>query len=142
MSLFNIFKFVVGSNIGSKIELLRHQQHVNQQQRLLQQSEAELEHQKQQTRRSISMESIPSIPTVPSVATVLSQQPITVNNYGPVRASLVKESVGQGFESIEPVVTANNNRLRAINRSFRTAVDKSFDMPTANGSVKGNWMLL
>jgi hypothetical protein len=30
--------------------------------------------------------------------------------------------------------TLANNRLRAINRSFRTAVDKSFDMPCHSGN--------
>ena len=33
-------------------------------------------------------------------------------------------------------LTNNNNRLRSINRSFRTAVDKSFDI--SNTPMKGN----
>lgn len=35
-----------------------------------------------------------------------------------------------------------NNRLRAINRSFRTAVDKSFDMVNSNSNSNGKYQLI
>lgn len=38
-----------------------------------------------------------------------------------------------GGDQINADGGAGNNRFRSINRSFRTAVDKSFDMPSSSG---------
>jgi hypothetical protein len=46
-------------------------------------------------------------------------------------ASTTNNNVSSAAEAAAQALA--NSRLRAINRSFRTAVDKSFDMPTNSG---------
>lgn len=121
---------------------------MNQQQRLQQQQQQKpldiepdsnhSRHNHHQARRSLSMESIPNTiqqQATPSAQKTTQHDPV-VQSYGPVRA---QQPVDLGFDGNEPVVTGNaNQRFRSINRSFRTAVDKSFDMPVAGGLHKGN----
>lgn len=88
------------------------------------------------SRRSISMESIPNIANHNSHVhpIVESAQSINMiaNKYGTVGGYSVMKS---DYVNAEPgeLNTQGSQRFRSINRSFRTAVDKSFDMPNLSG---------
>ena len=87
------------------------------------------------SRRSASLESIPRNLQIASPA-----NPPALNKYETVsgaharnRPSLLTNATNTyqaEAECDDEAPTAN--RLRAVNRSFRTAVDKSFDLPQAN----------
>jgi hypothetical protein len=138
----------------------------------LQQQENYLQIQQQTSRKSISMESIPSNipnhqqqPTESKLSKIerLLQQNNTYQKYGTVtgfssvvpsarpsilldnsnKDSILNESNGQNASQS----LANSQRMRAINRSFRTAVDKSFDINSATNNQqqsnsKGNFIFL
>ena len=91
------------------------------------------------SRRSASLESIPTN----LQACASPANPPTINKYETVASSRIinrpslltnatntyqTESSGGGEQT-----AAQHSRLRAVNRSFRTAVDKSFDLPANPG---------
>ena len=55
----------------------------------------------------------------------------TATNLAPTRPALFKNNE-LVFEA-QTADSATSQRFRSINRSFRTAVDKSFDMPSSSG---------
>lgn len=68
-------------------------------------------------------------------ASILTKSNTNYFNVTQTHASQINGVVGSSAALTSDAQTLANNRLRAINRSFRTAVDKSFDMPVQSGKM-------
>lgn len=95
------------------------------------------------SRRSISMESIPNIALQNASHAhpiAESTQSINFNKYGTIGGySVMKNNAARDdYVNVEPrdLNAQGSQRFRSINRSFRTAVDKSFDMPNLSGKFR------
>lgn len=97
------------------------------------------------SRRSISMESIPNIALQNASHAhpiAESTQSINFNKYGTIGGySVMKNNAARDdYVNVEPrdLNAQGSQRFRSINRSFRTAVDKSFDMPNLSDASSSN----